>query len=215
VKHPKADPQSKEFQDEDGFAYLATSKSNDRDGAACPLGAHVRRTNPRDWDSGATRLESVTIANRHRIIRRGRPYGDLLTEDMSPEALLARSRNPAQAPERGLQFLAFCADLERQFEFVQQQWSQNFTFAGLHAAPDPINGTSLAREVASACSFTIQKDAKQSSFGRCVGLADFIRVRGSAYFFMPSLSAVAALKPTAEAPSERANRIAVGVTVDE
>src|SRR6202008_1345058 len=43
---------------------------DDAHGFGCPLGAHVRRANPRDsLPGGAERTM------RHRIIRRGMPYG--------------------------------------------------------------------------------------------------------------------------------------------
>jgi deferrochelatase/peroxidase EfeB len=185
VRHPKGDPRSPRFENEDDFAYLANGADNDRVGARCPFGSHLRRTNPRDWDSGAKRSESIEIANRHRIIRRGRPYGEPLVRGMAPEGLVESARRGEDAGERGLQFLAFSADLERQFEFVQQQWSQNPTFAGQASAPDPINSGK-----GTAPAFTIQSDSEKASFGRCTGLTHFVTVLGSGYFFMPSLSAV-------------------------
>src|SRR5439155_18557927 len=42
----------------------------DPDGIGCPLGAHARRTNPRDALGFGDRL-----TRRHRIVRRGMPYG--------------------------------------------------------------------------------------------------------------------------------------------
>lgn len=190
VKHPKADPESEKYQDEDAFAYLANGIHNDRAGLACPFGSHLRRTNPRDWDSGATRHEAVTIANRHRIIRRGRPYG-MPASGVTPRDLLENARSDSGAQgERGLQFLAFSADLERQFEFVQQQWSKNPAFAGLSLGPDAVNGGAVAEWNTGDRCFTIQGDATSSSFGRCIGLSHFVKLLGSAYFFMPSVSAV-------------------------
>jgi Dyp-type peroxidase family len=196
VKHPERDPQRVEYQDEDHFAYLANGRHNDRSGAACPFGAHVRRTNPRDWDIGATRQGSLEIANRHRLIRRGRPYGPPLSESMSAEELAAARPGSGTTPERGLHFLAFSGDLERQFEFVQQQWLQNGSFAGLQGAEDAIAGTGTDRKD-TAHTFTIQRDSTESSFGRCLGLHAFVELRGAAYFFMPSISSVRRLKDLA------------------
>ena len=48
------------------FRYAA----EDPDGRRCPLGAHIRRTNPRD----ALGFDGL-LSFRHRIIRRGMPYG--------------------------------------------------------------------------------------------------------------------------------------------
>ncbi|MVN21386.1 hypothetical protein [Mucilaginibacter arboris] len=46
----------------------------DPDGFGCPVGAHIRRTNPRDslFNGPAISLRTV---NRHLIIWRGRSYG--------------------------------------------------------------------------------------------------------------------------------------------
>ena len=45
-----------------------------RTGMACPIGAHVRRANPRDHDG----FFDGKLSDRHRIIRRGRAYGPAL-----------------------------------------------------------------------------------------------------------------------------------------
>src|SRR5919108_5272252 len=45
-------------------------------GVACPRGAHVRRANPRDALRAGGRLTA-----RHRILRRGMPYGAPLAPD--------------------------------------------------------------------------------------------------------------------------------------
>src|SRR5262249_55422805 len=45
----------------------------DGNGAVCPIGAHVRRANPRD-SLDMTARRSLSLSKRHRIIRRGRPY---------------------------------------------------------------------------------------------------------------------------------------------
>jgi Dyp-type peroxidase family len=87
----------------------------DFDGFACPIGAHIRRTNPRDSMDREWRF-----SNRHRIIRRGMPY--------------------ATNGERGLLFACYQASIERQFEFVQSQWCANGNAFGLGSDPDFIAG---------------------------------------------------------------------------
>ena len=45
-------------------------------GTGCPVGAHVRRTNPRDsLDPRPGTEKSLAINRRHRLLRRGREYG--------------------------------------------------------------------------------------------------------------------------------------------
>jgi Dyp-type peroxidase family len=194
VRHPDADPDSPRFADDDTFTYLSSDDDNDRYGARCPFGAHVRRTNPRDWQLGASPDESARLANLHRLLRRGRPYGEPLDEAMLPSELVRRSLGGAGAPavERGLQFLCFNANIDRQFEFVQQQWANNPKFAGQNVDPDPLIGVNRdpARLDLEGNAFTRQTDAKAGILPRGGGLARFVRVRGSGYFFMPSIPAV-------------------------
>ena len=47
----------------------------DPSGARCPFGAHIRRANPRDG-SPPDPATSLARSNRHRLLRRGRSYGD-------------------------------------------------------------------------------------------------------------------------------------------
>ena len=71
----------------------------DPQGYAVPLGAHIRRMNPRD-----------TAANirRRRMIRRGATYGPALPEGA-----------PGDGVERGIAAFVICASLVRLFEFAQ------------------------------------------------------------------------------------------------
>ena len=58
--------------DANDFAYYQT----DPYGFNCPIGAHVRRANPRDsLDPQPGSEQSIAIGKRHRILRRGREYG--------------------------------------------------------------------------------------------------------------------------------------------
>ncbi|MDA0182199.1 Dyp-type peroxidase [Solirubrobacter phytolaccae] len=79
--------------------------ADDRDGRRCPVGAHVRRANPRD----SARATAQT--RRHRIIRRGMPY--------------------EEGDARGLVFICFNASFERQFETVQRLWCDDGNAFGL------------------------------------------------------------------------------------
>ncbi|HTV24173.1 MAG TPA: hypothetical protein VMG12_36020, partial [Polyangiaceae bacterium] len=122
VRHPRQEPNPGSVSDDDNFTYIANDEDNDRYGARCPFGSHVRRSNPRDWALADSRDESLRLANLHRIIRRGRPYGEPLRRDMSVRDIVAAVSAAGQpaplaaAPGRGLSFLCFNANLERQFE---------------------------------------------------------------------------------------------------
>jgi Dyp-type peroxidase family len=193
VRHPEHDPEAARFEDQNDFFYLSNDQDNDRYGARCPFGAHVRRVNPRDWQLGQTREESLELSNLHRIVRRGRPFGPPLSDSMTPGSFLAApADSPRARDERGLQFLCFNANIERQFEFIQQQWANNPSFAGLNAGADPALGVSRqAGELGlDSFNFTVQTDVKLGVTPRCTGMQSFVRVVGSSYFFMPSLPAV-------------------------
>ncbi|MDQ6798944.1 MAG: Dyp-type peroxidase [Actinomycetota bacterium] len=146
----------------------------DQDGLACPLGAHVRRANPRD--SSANHPERARKSNmNHRILRRGRSYGAPLVDPPT---------RPEEAPdaERGLVFICLNADIERQFEFVQHTWLGNPYFAGLHGEVDALVGSRPA-----GGSFTWPADPVRR---KVTGIPTFVTVKGGSYFFLPGISAL-------------------------
>jgi deferrochelatase/peroxidase EfeB len=176
----------------------------DPDGFACPVGAHVRRANPRtgdhppgvdgflSWllstlgfrrrpDRLPGRHDLVGSTRFHRIVRRGREYGDAL----SPEDALAEGPEA----ERGLLFVCLCANLVRQFEFIQNAWIAAAKFDGLFAEQDPLLGHRAP----------LLGGQRTDSFGiprrlgvteRVEGLPQFVTVRGGAYFFLPGIRAL-------------------------
>lgn len=142
----------------------------DQLGLGCPLGAHVRRANPRDSTRATlvkARETALRSANRHRILRRGRPYG--------PTDVSRTGDEP-----RGLLFLAFNADIERQFEFVQHTWLGNPVFAGLDGELDPIT----VEQPADGGRFSIPQRPVRDQLR---GLPSFTTTRGGAYFFLPGI----------------------------
>ena len=72
-----------------GHQTNAFSYHGDEDGARCPLGAHVRRANPRDSLGFAG-----NIVNRRRLLRRGITYGEYLPEERLAD--LARGQGRAR-----------------------------------------------------------------------------------------------------------------------
>jgi deferrochelatase/peroxidase EfeB len=191
--HQHADP-GIAHQDEDRFGYA----KQDADGSRCPYGAHVRRSNPRDHLLANTAVQSMEVANRHRIIRRGRAYGNALVEPLDASAIvdsldtLHNSSDPALAArlteERGLHFICFQGNIERQFEFVQQQWCNNPKFGGMNSEADPVIGFhQTPGPDMDAPVFTIPDTPVRR---RALDMRRFVDVRGSGYFFMPSLTSV-------------------------
>ena len=86
--------------------------------------------------------------------------------------------------DRGLMFMCINANIERQFEFVQQTWINNPSFNGLYDERDPIFGKSGA---APTGSMTIPRRPVRRMLQ---GLGGFVTVRGGAYFFMPGIKAL-------------------------
>ena len=174
---------------------------SDNDGIRCPFGAHIRRANPRNADlpPGSTELigrllhtlgfdnpgyrDDVIASTRfHRLLRRGREYGPSL----SPEQAVADGPDTG---EHGIHFICIAANILRQFEFVQNAWMMGTKFDALTEESDSLLGN---REPIAGCPFTNTFSMPQESGvrTRITDLPQFVTVRGGAYFFMPSLSAV-------------------------
>ena len=173
----------------------------DRDGERCPIGSHVRRSNPRTGDyppdvdgfwSRMLRLfgfcqqrddEDLVASSRfHRLMRRGRGYGPAL----SPAQALKQG---AEQAERGLEFVCLVGNISRQFEFVQNAWNMRSKFAGLDNERDPIIGI---RDPLNDDADTDRFRSPQASgvTREYHQLPEFVTVVGGGYFFMPGISAL-------------------------
>lgn len=184
VLSPDADDSA--LSDADDFGY----RDSDAHGFKCPIGAHVRRSNPRDT-LGPDGPSALKTANRHRILRRGRSYGHRPADPRVDDGI-----------DRGLLFLCLNSDIERQFEFVQQTWINNPVFGGLNGEVDPLIGN-ISRTETSPVNpiegnsekvggdgdpvFTMQADPLRT---RIHNLQRFVTVRGGAYFFLPGIQAL-------------------------
>jgi Dyp-type peroxidase family len=164
VKHPETPPHRERDEPPDNdFKY-----KDDPDGHRCPIGSHVRRTNPRDSIGFRGRLTS-----RHRIIRRGMPYGP-----------------PAEDPpvddghDRGLLFVCYQASVARQFELIQGRWIMDGDAFGLGAEQDFLLGLDDPRG-----KLTIEGEPPEFLGPQ----RTFVINRGGAYFFAPGIAALKAL----------------------
>lgn len=151
---------------------------DDPQGLACPFGAHIRRTNPRDSKQPGDPAEQV-ISNRHRLLRRGRAY---IRSDTG---------------EKGLMFASLCADIERQFEFVQQFWANAPAFHGLNREPDPIAGNDALDTSGAPQRERVYTIPTVAGPVQLDGLKSFVTTMGGGYFFLPSRSALGWLTETA------------------
>jgi Dyp-type peroxidase family len=159
-------------------------RPSDQDGLACPIGAHIRRANPRDslLRVRDTADESIRTSNQHRIIRRGVPFG----RHLFPDRELDQGDGPMDLKDdgnsRGLHFFAVNADNKRQFEFVQQTWLNNPKFNGLYDDKDPVVGDNDG-----TTGMTIPRTPLRRTIS---GIPRFVHVKAGAYFFLPSVSAL-------------------------
>ena len=162
VRSPYDDKKKPHESQINNFLYEA----DDPLGEKCPLGAHVRRVNPRD-------IGGRSDSKRHRILRRSIPYGGrLILEDHSGD------HRP-----RGLIFIAANSRIEMQFEILQGKWLNGGEFlgqAGLGVCPLTGNhdDTRDDRFLAPGAAAPI------------TGIPNFVTMRGGDYFFLPSMEAL-------------------------
>jgi deferrochelatase/peroxidase EfeB len=173
----------------------------DPEGVRCPLGAHIRRTNPRNadlppgapgflsrlvrtlgFDAAARALDLTSSTRYHRLLRRGREYGTAL----SIEQALGGAAGETEA---GLHFMCLNANIQRQFEFVQSAWIASNRFNGLHDESDPLLGSRRPGPGATPSdSFSLPQPNGPAR--RLSAVPQFVTVTGGAYFFLPGIRAL-------------------------
>lgn len=172
VKFPDKDPGG--ASNDDYFTY----SDLDKEGLKCPYGSHLRRTNPRDNFEDNGPKESLRLTRRHRIMRRARLYGD---------PYMGSPSNYTPEGEVGLIFTCFNTDISRQYEFIQYTWANYPKFKQLYNDPDPVCGVKHDPGPGVEQNFTIQSEPVNKYV---TGLQRFVTVRGGAYFFFPSVTAI-------------------------
>jgi deferrochelatase/peroxidase EfeB len=159
------------------YDYVNADGSGDPKGMRCPVGAHMRRINPRGQPVfGQGHLGGSN--NTHRVIRRGMPYGPIYDPTQ-----------PYDGIERGLLGYFINSNLENQYEFVLSQWVNDSEFAGavrLHPqAKDPMVGTQDP-----ATSIFVIPQANGAPPIKVTGFPSFVTTRAAAYCFLPSVTAI-------------------------
>ncbi|MBT0767608.1 hypothetical protein KIH74_01645 [Kineosporia sp. J2-2] len=165
-----------------------TFQAADAEGHGCPVGAHVRRANPRDSRPVEPNPEHTqgrndglegTLALRHRMLRRGIPYGKPVSA-----GTWAGAEAPAGDPdeERGLLFVALVGDIHRQFEFIQAHWMSDGNAFRLGTDRDVISGAAP-----DGCKFVVQGHPNPSFVEQP---RQIVTCRGGEYFLLPGISAL-------------------------
>ncbi len=159
------------------FEYVDADGSGDPKGIRCPVGAHIRRVNPRGQPVQGQGLPGGSN-NSHRLIRRGLPYGP--TYDRT---------QPYDRIERGMLFQFINSNIENQYEFVLRQWVNDSEFAGavrLHPkSKDPLIATQDPAE-----SIFVIAEANGGPPIEVTGLSSFVTTKAAAYLFLPSITAI-------------------------
>ncbi|MEY2443137.1 MAG: hypothetical protein QOJ46_2563 [bacterium] len=153
---------------------------DDLEGLRCPVGAHIRRSNPRDALG-----HGGTLSMRHRMIRRGMPYGPPLPDPADDDDGTDRGLDD-DGTDRGLVFVSFQASIARQFEGVQGPWLNDGNIFGLGHDKDYLLGDSGA---GGHGKMTIQ--GKRPFF--LAPQENFVTTRGGEYLFVPGMAALRAL----------------------
>jgi Dyp-type peroxidase family len=162
-----ADPRVLADDHINNFAYQV----HDADGHIVPRAAHIRKSYPRDENP-----PGADEANRHRVIRRGIPYGNEFQAQEQPYP----PTGPIPADQdRGLLFGCYQASIIRGFEFVQTQWANVPDFPQAGDGNDPV-----ISQNSSAPFIGIPPSNPH------LALARWVTTTGGEYFFAPAISAV-------------------------
>jgi Dyp-type peroxidase family len=176
------------------FQYNA---NNDAGGQICPVWAHVRKVNPRDETTPGGASDDPT---RHRMIRRGIPFGPPLASDATGD----------DGCERGLHFFSVVSDLDKQFEFIQRNWLNNPNFPGGTPTPNqpspygpPAQGSPngpdpLVGEFDPGANCVLEQASGPKAFPIS---HELVHVTGGEYFFLPAITVIAAIGTLAGPPA--------------
>ena len=163
---------------------------DDMSGAKCPFSSHIRRINPRaslqmtDADkAGSLKVSKKSfdtpgaLSNRRRLLRRGLPYGTV-------------KDRTSDAGNHGIIIMMINADINRQFEFVQQQWinygndfragNDKEIILGNHSPDDRFPSKAV-----------LQVDPNSDETPYILSkIPRLVETRGGDYFFVPSMTAL-------------------------
>ncbi|MEB9895687.1 Dyp-type peroxidase [Bacillus cereus] len=139
----------------------------------CPFAAHIRKTNPRDETSDSGSLSDSLF---RRILRRGIPFGEPIPMDFET----GQTGEDRQVGNRGLMFVAYMTSIEKQFEFITQNW-MNCKREPKEGGHDPILGQHNRND----------RKREFELMGRQIVLdKEWVIPTGGDYFFQPSISAL-------------------------
>ena len=156
----------------DDFGYA----TQDSAGRGCPFSAHIRVVNPRDEP-----LDPVVGTVPH-VLRRGLPYGPLLTGDED------------DGRDRGVLGLFLCADLRRQF-YTLNAWIQRNDFSPVYDEDRRAQDALVANRTKAGASTRFRMPGEGERGGDAVleQLADFVHTKGTVFLLYPGRPMLEAL----------------------
>ncbi len=190
---------------------------DDMSGGKCPFSSHIRRINPRaslemiHEEAGFTPLGAFlslflppswlgmfkkagdkpgslkvskgafntpgALSDRRRLLRRGLPYGEVKD----------RTRDDGN---HGIIIMMVNADINRQFEFVQQQWiNYGNDFKAGNDKEIILGNHSLDDKFPSKAVLQVDPNSDQAPF-LLSDIPRLVETRGGEYFFIPSITAL-------------------------
>jgi deferrochelatase/peroxidase EfeB len=159
------------------FEYVNPDGSGDPKGLHCPIGAHMRRINPRGQPVTGQGQPGGSN-NTHRLIRRGLPYGPMYDPSQ-----------PYDGIDRGLLGYFINSNIENQYEFVLGEWVNKAEFAGAVRLNPKSKDPMIATQDPSESIFVIpQKNGAPPI--KVTGLTTFTSTKAAAYCFLPSVTAI-------------------------
>lgn len=150
----------------------------DHEGLRCPVGAHIRRANPRT-------ARVAGQAHSRRLLRRGLPSTWV---------------DPSGRTRFGLMGLFLGSSIEHQFEFIQREWLHGSTAAsGIRGTTDAIAGI---RTGTTDFPFPMQDPEHPECPARqlVAKIPPLVQTRGCLYLFFPGLAALKNLDAAASLP---------------
>jgi deferrochelatase/peroxidase EfeB len=159
------------------YEYVNADGSGDPRGLRCPVGAHMRRINPRGQPITG-QGEPGGSNNTHRLIRRGMPYGP----NFDP-------KQPYDGIERGLLGYFINSSIENQYEFVLGHWVNDSEFAGRVRLNPKSKDPMIATQDPAESIFVIPQANGEPPI-KITGFSSFVTTRAAAYCFLPSVTAM-------------------------
>ena len=153
------------------------NQADDHTGLRCPVGAHIRRANPRT-------ARAAGQPNSRRLLRRG----------------MTSSWKEGVDDKVGLMGLFMGANIEQQFEFIQREWLHgDLAASGIRGTMDAI---SSVRTEATDFRFLVPDPNCPHAPRQLVArIPPLVRTRGCLYLFFPGIAALKRLNASESAKS--------------